>query len=352
MLPYWLIFSLLALGSWAWQIERNTKSNILLILAAAILTFFIGLRYEVGADWSSYVIIFESTKFISLDQLVEGRGDPGFYLLVWLTHKVGYEIWALNLVCAVIFVVGLVAFSKRTPNPWLSLAIAFPYLVIVVAMSGMRQATAIGFYFLALNAFSGRRLGAAVVWTCVASMFHASAIIMLGVAALSFTRNRLKMAGILIVTAAVGYFALRTSFGVYVDRYSQNIQSSGTIFRLIMNFVPAIIFLKYRSKFRLDSHEEKFWRNLSYFSILSILLLFVVPSSTAIDRMSLYLIPLQCFVLSGSALLFGDGRREKKIVTVGVLTYLGTAMFVFLNFSATNFAWNNYQFYPFDDVQR
>lgn len=346
MLPYWFIFALFAIGSLSWQQKADGRISLPLIVSAIILTVFIGLRYKVGADWDGYIVIFKTTIHQSFERITNKRGDPGFYGVVWLAHQFGYEIWAVNVVCAIIFVIGLVAFSNRTANPWLSIAIAIPYLVIVVAMSGLRQATAIGFYFLALNAFSDRRLGVAALWMLLASQFHASAIVMLGVAALSFTQNRWKAFLILILTIIVGYFALKSSLDVYADRYSKDIQSSGTIFRLIMNLLPAIIFIKYRARLNLEGHQAVFWRNLSILSILSFPLLFVIPSSTALDRFSLYLIPLQCFVLANSAVIFARDRRTGRLVTAGVLAYLATAMFVFLTFSKTADKWNNYQFYP------
>lgn len=352
MLPYWLMFGLFALGSMGWKYDGAGKLSLPLILCAVLLTLFIGLRYDVGADWDGYLFIFGSTEHQSISRIIGDRGDPGFYGLMWLTHNQGYEIWALNLACAILFVIGLVAFSKRTSNPWLSIAIAFPYLVIVVAMSGVRQATAIGFYFLALNAFSERRLVAAALWMLIASQFHASAIVMLGVAGLSFTQDRFKSAMIIFLTLIVGYFALQSSFEVYTDRYSKDIQSSGTIFRLVMNLLPAIIFLKFKDRFVLQPHEYSLWRNLSWLSILSFPLLFIIPSSTALDRFSLYLIPLQCFVLAGSALLFSRRINQIPLVTAGVISYLGAAMFVFLNFSANSEQWNNYQFYPMVDSTR
>lgn len=351
MLPYWFIFGLFALGSLGWKYDNQSKLSLPIIVSAVILTLFIGLRYDVGADWDGYLLIFNATEHWSLNRILKALGDPGFYGGMWLVHKLGYEIWALNLLFSTVFVIGLVAFSKRTSNPWLSIAISIPYLVIVVAMSGVRQATAIGFYFLALNAFSDRRLTAAALWLLIASQFHASAIVMLGVAALSFTQNRFKSALIILITMIVGYFALQSSFEVYVDRYSKkDLQSAGTIYRLIMNFIPAVIYLKYQKSFKLEIHEATFWRNLSWLSVLSFPLLFVVPSSTALDRFSLYLIPLQCFVLSASVLLFSKARNQLPLVTVGLITYLGIAMFVFLNFSATAGEWDNYQFYPLADT--
>lgn len=352
MLPYWFVFGLFALGSLGWRGGNSGRLSLPLKISVVILTLFIGLRYDVGADWSGYLLIFDYTEHWSLNRILEEQGDPGFYSLMWLSHELGYEIWALNLVCAIIFVIGLVAFSRRTSNPWLSIAIAFPYLIIVVAMSGVRQATAIGFYFLALNAFSDRRLAIAALWMLLASQFHASAIVMLGVAALSFTQDRFKSALVLVLTITVGYFALQSSFEVYADRYAKDIQSAGTIYRLIMNLLPALIFLKYRKHFNLQDHEEKFWRHISWLSILSFPLLFVIPSSTALDRFSLYFIPLQCFVLASSSLIFTSRRNQAPLVTAGVLSYLGAAMFVFLNFSANADQWNNYQFYPTAENKR
>src|SRR5215207_7514459 len=117
------------------------------------------MRYWTGVDWSTYLRTWDAAGAISLPTLLQTfGGDPAFYTLLWFLRQSGLEYWSLNLVCAAVFTAGLVCFARRLPNPWLAAFIGVPYLGIVIAMSGTRQATAIGLVFFALLAFFKRRL--------------------------------------------------------------------------------------------------------------------------------------------------------------------------------------------------
>jgi len=319
------------------------------VLAALLiaLTCFVGLRYHVGADWGGYEYIYRTTALLDYDQLRE-FGDRGFFTLIWLLHVGDFEIWLLNLICATIFMAGLAVFARQMPNPWLTIAIALPYLIIVVAMSGIRQACAIGFFYIAIVAYRERLLIAAVAWILLAASFHASAIIMLGVAGLSFTRNRIQGAFVVGLTALVGYFVLSSSFDTYMTRYSgTHIQSSGTIYRVLMNVVAAVpcIYLGRRIPV-LGEHERVFWRNLSWLSIACFPLLAIVPSSTALDRLALYLIPLQTFVLTWLPAVISSNARQARAWTFALLVYLTMVMIVFLSFGVNSEASIPYRIYP------
>ena len=71
-------------------------------------------------------------------------------LLNWFAGQNELGFWFVNTVCGGIFSYGLIAFARSQPRPWLALAVAVPYLIIVVAMGYTRQAAAIGFVMLGL----------------------------------------------------------------------------------------------------------------------------------------------------------------------------------------------------------
>jgi hypothetical protein len=75
----------------------------------------------------------------------------------------------------------------------------------------------------------------------------------------------------------------------------------------------------------------------------------VSPASTAVDRIALYMLPLQLVVFS----YFPDviNRETVRDVTApvaGVVLYYGLVQFVWLNFAAHAFAWLPYRFYPLE----
>lgn len=348
MLPYWIIFGAFAAGALLYKPwnRRGQLPITPLLIPVALLTLFVGLRYEVGADWPSYEGIFdyaERKSFLSLMRV----GDPGFFSLVWLAHQLNQQLWFLNLMCASALSAGLVAFARRQPNPWLVIAVALPYLVIVVGMSGTRQATAIGFVLLALAAYSDGKIVRAALWILVGSLFHASAVLMVGVLAISYSRNRLVAAGILGATLIVGYFTLSSSLNLYIERYADpRVQSHGTAFRLAMNLLPAILYLARPTAFKPRPQDHALWRNLSILALLCVPALFLVPSSTALDRLSLYIIPLQLYVLGRLPHALSKTREEYYPFVMRVIAYLALVMFVFFAFSLHGQYWVPYQVFP------
>jgi hypothetical protein len=76
-----------------------------------------------------------------------------------------------------------------------------------------------------------------------------------------------------------------------------------------------------------------------------VVLLFVSPSSTAVDRMGLYLIPIQLFVLSRLPDAFPIMSRGVNPATLAVILYSAAVQFVWLNFAAHARYWIPYQLY-------
>jgi hypothetical protein len=66
------------------------------------------------------------------------------------------------------------------------------------------------------------------------------------------------------------------------------------------------------------------------------------PSSAAVDRISLYIIPLQIAVLGRVPLIF----KSRMFGTVVVASYCFLVEFVWLNFAQFSNLWVPYQFFP------
>ena len=189
MIIYWALFLVLAIGALLNDEAAARRTQLTFLLFASIPTILmIGLRWKIGPDWPGYLDIFTYTKLFTFSEAL-GHQDPGFMLLNWGLHQFNAPFWLLNFICGVIFISGLTAFCRRQPNPWLAYLVAFPYLVIVVGMSGDRQSAAIGFLFFALNAFEEERLYRSVVLVLAAAMFHGSILLILPICLLSYTRS-------------------------------------------------------------------------------------------------------------------------------------------------------------------
>lgn len=328
---YWGLFCILALGALLNRPDSRGRRIMFILLAAIPTTLMIGLRWKTGTDWVSYIEIFNYTKLFSLQQMLS-RGDRGFNLLLWILHRFNSPFWGLNLACGLVFVTGLTAFCRRQPNPWLTFLVAFPYLVIVIGMSGDRQAIALGFLFIALNTFEEGKIYRFIILLFIAALFHGSVLLIVPIGIFSFTRNHLQRTLLLIVALGLGYYYFFGVFDVYSARYSKTIiQSSGTVYRFGMNGAAAATYLILRRKLGFTENEAKLWRNFSFATLAIGTLLVAFPSSTAIDRFLLYLFPLQ-FAVFGRLPTLASNRAQSGQLTLAVIAYAAAVQIVFLVF--------------------
>ncbi len=349
MFPYWILFTVCAAGALEYR-RRNRafQGGPLLVAAALFAAILIGLRYRVGGDWSTYIEIFQYFKYGKLSEILF-LSDPGYTLLNWLGHRVGADIWFVNLACALIFSWGLFRFAQAQPNPWLALVVAVPYLIIVVAMGYTRQAVAIGILLAALASFQhyGSVLRFAI-YMVFAAAFHKSAIIILPFVALAVAqRNLLTTGAIGVFGAILFYIFLRSSVDQLMTAYIESgYESQGAAVRVAMNIIPALLYLGLQRRFGLPPVQARLWRYLAMMALASVLMLFVIASTTAVDRLALYLIPLQLFVLSRVPYAFPVDGKPNGQVALLVIAYSAMVQFVWLNYAANKSAWVPYQFYP------
>lgn len=318
-----------------------------------LLSLMIGLRYQVGGDWANFLYNFDNLRWLDLDLAnVLQRQDPGYELISWLALQFELDIWAVNLFCGVAFSVGLVAFARRQPDPMLALTVAVPYLVTVVAMGYTRQAVAIGFTMLALNALRDNAMPRFIVFIAAAATFHASAAVLIIVGLITNVQSRLATIALGVPAAFVLYSAILADrvehYAAYID---SGMQSEGTFVRLAMNALPALLFFFFRKRFALEGAEHRLWLVLASASLVSFAAFFVLPSSTAVDRLGLYLIPLQIFVLARLPLAFSTTPQQYRRFAFPVVIYSAAVLFIWLNYATHAPDWIPYLFYPISPAE-
>jgi hypothetical protein len=357
MWPYWLMFlfpALAALSARRHRVQaatglRSVKLDEAWIATVLVLSVLLGLRVEVGADWSAYVRYVHDARYVSIDTILQGK-DPGYQLLNWISAQMGWDIYGVNLICGVIFSIGLAVFCRSLPRPWLALAVAVPYLVIVVAMGYTRQGVALGLAMLGLVALGRRETYWFVFWVVLGATFHKSAVILLPIAALAATRNRYWTA-LWVGVVAFGAYMLLLEQAVesLVTNYLEaGYESQGALIRLLMNAVPAAILLLWRRRFEFSKAEAVLWRWFAIISLALLGLFLVSPSSTAVDRVALYMLPLQLVVVAHLPDVFGIRGRRNEVLVAAVLFYYAAVQFVWLNYGSHAIAWVPYRFYPLE----
>jgi len=351
MWPYWLL--LIAFG---YAATKNNKVNFdsslkgipwatSWVCVFVLLSLMIGLRHEVGGDWQNYID--KSYQYLDrnfIENLQEN--EPAYAVLNGLSINLG-GIYFVNLVCGIIFSYGLVTFCKSQNLPWLALTVSIPYLVIVVAMGYSRQGVAIGLVMLGFDFLKQNKIKYYLTCVMLAALFHISAIVMFPFAVLSSRQLKIRnLIIIIIILLLLFYFQLSQNVENYQIGYiEQQYNSSGATIRVVMNLVPSIFFLIYRKNYLIPNNLLRLWTSMSLFGILLFFTLILSPSSTAVDRISLYLIPLQMIVWSGAP--YALEKKFERSFSIWIIVFIYFIIqYVWLYFSVFSYLWYPYQFYP------
>lgn len=346
MFPYWLLFGSFALAALTQHYRPINDPRIGPVLAflAISMALMIGLRFHVGADFETYRLIFERAASSNLAEALE-HGDPGYEFINWSVGRFGGGVWHVNCISAIIFVWGLVRLCQREPVPALAILVAIPYLVIVVAMGYTRQAVAIGFIMGGIaSIFRNGSVLRFAAYVALAGLFHRTAIIVLPLAIFAGKRNYFLNA---VALLAIGYglysALLEESVDTLIENYiDARYNSQGAAIRVAMNVVPAVIILVRGRRMYFTEYELRLWKMFGIVSLMMIPLLFLVPSTTAIDRIALYMLPIQIVAIGRSIFLFSS----PLVGRTAVVGYCFAVLFVWLNFAAHAFAWVPYRLTP------
>ena len=167
-------------------------------------------------------------------------------------------------------------------------------------------------------------------------------------AVLAGTRKKLWTAFWVGLSSVLFYvLLLQDSVDALTEGYiGAQYDSSGAAIRVAMNAVPAALFLWFRRRFVMPVADRIFWTWMSLGALAFVGLLVASPSSTAVDRVALYWIPLQLFVLSRLPDALGKPNGRNSILVRWVVAYGAAVLLVWLMFATHAQYWLPYQFYP------
>jgi hypothetical protein len=345
----------------AGPVRKEAGDIISWFLVWLLLTLLIGFRYQVGGDWGSYLRHFLEAKGMSFGD-ISSKSEFGYWSLNWIAAEFDWGIVGVNVIGGGIFALGLLKFCLRLPRPWLALTASVPYLVIVVAMGYTRQGIALGLAMIGLVGLLDGKTIKFVLLIALATTVHKSALLLLPISALANSRNRYWTATWVGLTGMVLYYLLlaKDVDRLYTNYVVAQYQSQGAFVRLAMNAIPAAILLSRRSRFPIPESEARLWRVLALLAIGMFAFFFVSQASTALDRMALYLLPLQLAIFSylPDAVAARPERSETtprkgcsagrgiaQTTTAMTIMYFALVEFVWLNFAANAFYWIPYRIY-------
>lgn len=315
------------------------------IMFGAALAILIGFRFEVGGDWDDYL---SHVNDMASRGYAYALSKPEF--AHWMVNKfmsdVGLGITGVNVLYALIFTSGLIVFASVQQRPWLIIACAIPYLVIVVAMGYSQQSVAIGFLFFGFNALGRGRFIRFSFWVLIGATFHNTVGLLIPLAGFFVGRNYFLTFCMLGLVSYIGYeYLLREKLEELITVYIQkrHMSSPGALVRLAMNALAGCVFLYYRRVFSITNNERRLWSIVSLASIAMLMALFATGLSTALDRMALYFIPLQLMTAAHLPDVFGRSGRKNTVGVFVILTFFLVVQFIWLNFANNAKYWLPYK---------
>ena len=324
------------------------SSAMVWTLVGFILTIFIGWRHYVGGDWYNYLRRFQQIADLSFSKVME-KSDPGYQFIVYIMNDWGFGMYAVNFLSAILFVTGLIVFLRKELNPWLGLTVAIPYLIIVVSMGYTRQGVAVGLVMWGLASLKKKNFIRFLIFITLATSFHKSAVLMIAFGMFSQGRGKLFKA-VAVVVAGVGIwlsFVEESSGALWKNYVEAEMESQGALIRVILNFIPALLLLAFRKKWKAYFNDYTLWVMVALASVAS---LFAVQfASTAVDRMALYFIPIQIVVYARLPFLMKE-KLSPKVTTVLIVLFYALILFVWLNYAANARYWVPYQNMLFVDL--
>ena len=353
MLIYWIFLGFACLMALFEQgAERvNHRINFVWVLYTAALAIFIGGRWKTGGDWGNYYTNLQSFYWLKLGDAAATSKDVGYTVLSIIAAQFPTGIVVITMFTGIVMALALLIFCLRQPRPWLCMSVAFPYLVVVCGMGYIRQGIAISFILLGLLALEKERIGRYVVWVTVGALFHGTALAMLPLGALVSRKNRLLViAFVTMVTLLTFNTLIASRTDALVANYVEvDAESSGALVRAFMGALPGAIFLIFRKQFGLTGSPQLAWMALSAAAILAVPAVLLYPSSTVVDRLGLYLLPVQCFVYARLPDALAKNAQQRLLFAVSILLLYITVFFTFMSYADHAESWVPYRFYLFED---
>lgn len=343
MLTYWLLY-LIPVGM-ALFLGRNRQFSLIpWIFIGFFFILIIGFRFEVGGDWFNYMRHYENVIGTSFEESLM-YGDPGHQFLNWLMARWDLGVYGTNVIYGTIFMIGLIKFSRLQTYPWVSMAVAVPYLITVVAMGYSRQAVAIGLFMMAITYLQKGKYKKYIVLILVAALFHKTALVLLPLGIFIYGSRNMILRVLMIIPIAYAAWDMLLAdqqeelWNTYV---TEQMQSDGAKIRVVMNLMPSLLLLMYRKEWKKSFNDYTIWFWIALGSLISIGLVGI--ASTAVDRISLYFIPIQLVVFGRLPYL---ARKQMTPSMIKVLVLLGytLVLFVWLNFATHAQYW-----IPYDNI--
>tara|TARA_Y100000991_G_scaffold73895_2_gene55613 strand:- start:4593 stop:5678 length:1086 start_codon:yes stop_codon:yes gene_type:complete len=278
-------------------------------LVSIFFIFFIGLRLEIGCDWSRYVLMFDKYEVLSFWEILKNNFISGHklqelgHILITIISK---NIYTLNTIYAILFTIPLFYFCSKLKRKYLSLLVSYPYYIVVVGMGPIRQAACISILMLSIILVSNKKYYLYFLNTVFSLLIHQFSIIFNGLILIhnlprlirtKFRKNNILYLLIIITIIIFCSPSIIDKTFYYFKLYGTIISpAKSAIYLWFIHFIPSIIFLSNINKFNLEKSLKKILISFSIFGFVILPIIFI--NSVIAYRLLLYLFPSSILITS------------------------------------------------------
>ena len=353
MWPFLVFGGLYAIGATLGR--RGRPAPVPWIALFIITVLFVGLRHSVGMDWNNYLRMIYSVDTARSFEAMLFVSEPFYSLVLAVGNWTGGGVYAANLISTFLAMLGVYSFARRTPEPWLALTAAMPMFIVVVAMSANRQAVAAGLIMLLIAHWERLRLPARALCILGIAGFHASALIFLAFVAIDLRLPRMvKLVGVATFSLVAIYIIQQSGYGDYYNQsygegQSAATQSSGAIYHVAMNAIPASLYFLL-PQYRQFLFPTPLLRNMAFAAMITLPLVFF--ASAAAGRISLYWFPVSMWIWASlPSVVTPRFRRLARLAISGLMLAIMVVWLTQANSSSAHLPYQNALFVDPWDLQ-
>ena len=366
MFVYYSVFIILyifALKELNHHKKLNNKISLFLILFFSI---FIGLRNEIGCDWTGYEDLFNRVmcsetglnlmnssgricaEFPNIIEYIKFK-EIGFSSLNFIIGEIGGSFYHLNFLLSLLFIVPLIKSFSDYKRPFLALLVSYPYLITVIGLGNVRQSISIALLMLCIKQLKYFRFSYFYLYSFISILFHYSSIFFIFLPIIIDSRKHKNL--LIIKKFLYCIFSIFFIFIIFIKNnyfinkinqtffYTTSTSLINPLLIWIMVAVPALIILLNYKYFK-DNDTNKFWRN---YSIIVILMIFPIFIHTTIGlRFLLYFIPIKIYCLSNLQSINFYFLKNKN--TFFIITFISFSLLtIWLNFANHSYCYVPYK---------
>lgn len=277
------------------------KSDWGLKLSFFLIFLFLGLRYNFGNDYQTYLDLFNRVKedpLIAFDQEMYVFYEPGWMILNWIFRPIGF--FGMNLALALFYSLTVYKLIKKhVPYQYHWIAVFFVVFnpgFLLVHSTAMRQTVAILIFLLSIDFIFRKKIIPFILCVFFAAMFHTSSLAILIISPFLFQNKKINMIyGTILFSVYLIFFVfgslLLPYFVMLISRFSERYEVYSD--KGIANSGLGFIF--YSSLFILTLFLDKIQdKKIALFFKLAIVYFMLMPFTLIIEmtsRIGMYFSP-------------------------------------------------------------